>query len=444
LIHKLDLTVDGNPIFYRAGTDDLAIINSILIRQEFACVGEDVYDPKLIVDCGAYAGYSTLYFLSTYKNAHVVALEPDERNLELCRLNVQAYGARVSLIEGAIWPEPAKLALRKNRLAGMQREWATMVGVPQKGEPAPVLGVDFRTVLADSGLAEIDLVKLNVNGVEDELFSRHTESWMPLVRSILVRPLNEALESALLESLAAYRFFLSRGTGLFAFTRIGVKAAPVARPRADPGRNAVTNGSFEDLRVGPGRVAPGRWMCEPNDVADGWVIAVCDPQFRISLAVRTGLQRSGHTALHIALNSDVPVLPDSAPYAAIENSAALTVSEGEHWSIRACVKSTDDGEAVEGARGAYVFLRVFYEDGTFADLRTEPVFKATGEYAEIGGTVTIPASPGSPIVRASLWLYAWIENHGPERRSTDSYGGWKVLFDDVFCAKIREERMPDA
>jgi FkbM family methyltransferase len=437
LIQKLDLTVDGHPLFYRAGTDDLDILNSILIRQEFGCVGEDAGDPKLIIDCGAYAGYSTVYFLTAYKNAQVIALEPDERNLELCRLNLQPYGTRVHLMQAAIWPEPAKLALRHNQLAGMQREWATMVGMPHPGEAAPVAGVDFPTLLAQSGFAQIDIIKLNVNGIEDELFSRNSGAWLRHVKCILVRPLNEDLEETVLRSLARYQFFLARGTGLFAFTHIASEAPFPALPRSTSDGNAVTNGDFEDLHVGPGRVAPGRWMCEPNDVSDGWVIAVCGPQFRVSLAVRTGLQRSGQSALHVALRPDVPVLAGTGPYVAIENTAALTVSPGERWLIRAFVKSICDGPPNHDVRGAYAFLRLFHEDGTFTDLRTEPLFEASGEYAQIGGTMTIPAC-NSPITRVSLWLYAWIENGSPEERSTASYGAWKVLFDDVFCAKIRE------
>ena len=438
LIRELNLSVGGNPLSYRTDTDDLEILCSILIRQEYGCVGEDVREPKLIVDCGAYAGYSTAYFLTTYPSAHIIALEPDDRNLELCRLNLGPYAGRVNLIKAAIWPEAMKLALRKNELAGVQREWATVVGPPRGDEPAQTVGIDFATLLRESGFAEIDLVKLNVCGIEEQLFSQNCEAWLPHVKNIVIRPLNEELESTLLRALADYQFFLARGTGLFAFTRISAKAPPPKEKPSSTGTgNAIANGGFENLRVGPGRVVPGRWMCDSNDVAVDWQIAVCDPQFRVSLAVRTGLQHSGDTALYVGMNSDTPILPHSAPYAAIENNIALPVREGDDWHIRAFVKTADNGPSAKGVRGAYVFLRLSYEDGSFTDLRTEPLLEVTGEYVTVGGIVSVPVSArGGRIERATLWLYAWIENHEAVETSTAAYCGWEVFFDDVYCSKL--------
>jgi FkbM family methyltransferase len=433
LIQKLDhLSLGGNPVYYRTGTDDLELICSILVRQEYGCVGEDVGNAKLIVDCGAYAGYSTLYFLTKYENAHVIALEPDERNFELCRLNLEAYAGRVTLLKAAIWPKKTQLALRENELAGVRREWASVVGPPRGNETAQTQGIDFATLLQESGFTEIDLVKLNVNGIEELLFSENADAWLPHVKNIVIRPLNEELEKRLLESLEHYQFLLTRGTGLFAFTRLREEfAAPSVSELTTMSADAIANGGFEDLRVGPGRIVPGRWICEPHDVTRGWQIAVCDPQFRVSLAVRTGAQRNGHTALRVSLNTDVPVLPHSAPYAAIETTDAIKVSEGHDWLIGAFVKTRDDGLRAKGLRGAYLFMRLWYEDGSFADLRTQPVFDVTDEYVPVGGLVSIPISEQRRLERATLWLYAWIENHEPIAVSTCDYSGWQVYFDDV-------------
>jgi hypothetical protein len=88
-------------------------------------------------------------------------------------------------------------------------------------------------------------------------------------------------------------------------------------------------------------------------------------------------------------------------------------------------------------RGAYVFLRLSYEDGSFTDLRTEPLLEVTGEYVTVGGIVSVPVSArGGRIERATLWLYAWIENHEAVETSTAAYCGWEVFFDDVYCSKL--------
>jgi hypothetical protein len=129
-------------------------------------------------------------------------------------------------------------------------------------------------------------------------------------------------------------------------------------------------------------------------------------------------------------------LPGSAPYAAIENGSALFPEPGERWKIRAAVKST--GTAAPAlTRGVYMFLRLHYDDGSSSDLRTEPLMELTDEYVERGGVVEIPQAPlGRALERATLWLYAWIANPGPEAISTTAYAPWEVLFDDVACSKI--------
>src|SRR5581483_9242719 len=129
-------------------------------------LGEEVKDPKLIVDCGAYAGYSTLYFLAKYKTAQIVALEPDERNYRLCKLNLEPYKDRVTLMQAALWPESASLALHEDAFAGVVQEWATLVAPPREHEAAPVTGLDFPTVLERPGAADVDLVKMNCGGME--------------------------------------------------------------------------------------------------------------------------------------------------------------------------------------------------------------------------------------------------------------------------------------
>ncbi len=439
IIRPHNLQIDGNPIYYRTDTDDLEIVSNILVREEVGCVGEEVRDPKLIVDCGAYAGYSALYFLTRYKNARVIALEPDQRNLDLCRLNLEPYSSRVTLINAAIWPEPAQLVLRENEFVGIEREWATMVGLPRKGEPAQIVGIDLATVLANSGFGEIDLLKLNVNGVEDEVFAANA-TWLPKVRNMVVRLMEKRVEDAFFKAMSGFGFFLARGaTGLFACTRIGPKAATSQEHRIDGDtRNAVVNGSFEDYRVEPARIFPGGWELGSNDVANGWHTVVCDPQFRVSLAQRAGYQRSGGNALCMTLDSHLPILPASQPYAAVENVNPIPIQKGEAWRIRAFVKTAQHNALQKTpVRGVYAFLRLRYDDGSYTDLRTHPLFGEATTYAEIGGVVEVPdPPPGARMERATVWLYTWVENGEPNEIPAGEYGGWDVFFDDISCSRV--------
>ena len=78
-----------------------------------------------MLDLGANAGFSSAYFLSVFPKARIVAVEPDERNLAICRANLAPYGDRVLLLHGAAWSRIATLRLLKGTGDGL--ECATQV-----------------------------------------------------------------------------------------------------------------------------------------------------------------------------------------------------------------------------------------------------------------------------------------------------------------------------
>jgi FkbM family methyltransferase len=436
IVRRFILSLDGNPIYYRTDSDDPEIIDTIFVRDEYGLLGEEVKEPKLIFDCGAYAGYSTLYFLARHKTAQIVALEPDPRNYEMCERNLAPYADRLTLIKAALWPETEKLALRENAFAGVKQEWATLVAPPGANESAPVAGLDFQSAMNRTTFDDADLLKMNCGGMEQPIFSRNSEAWLPRVKNIVVRLVDESSEDAFFNALSGFQYYLVRSPGVLAVTRIAPRA-PLGGGTLHNAGELLSNGSFEQTRVEPGHVLPGKWVFGSSDLALDWHKVVCDPQFRASVAVRTGLQHSGENALCVRLNDGFPILPRSSPYVAIENRKALAVSAGDRLAIHAFAK-TEGGNAPKTlVRGAYIFLRVCFDDGSYSDLRTLPAFEPTGAYVEIGGVVEVPAVPrGRRIEKATLWLYVWIENHGLEELPASAYRGWTVFFDDVSCRKL--------
>ena len=436
-LKQLSFSIAGNPVYFRAGAPDLEVINDTLVRAEYDCVSRDLQDPKFIVDCGAYAGYSSLYFLNKYEHAHVAAIEADGDNFEVLRRNLAPYGDRVTAIHAAVWSEQTGLSLRRGELAD-GREWATMVTPPAPGETPDVPGIDLGSVLRDSGFAEIDLLKVNIECAETAVFSTNYEVWLPHVKNIVIQLHDRAADEAFFRAMSSYGFFLARPPTLLTCTSISEgKNSPARSLEGSHGRNAPENGDFEDLRAEPAEIIDGGWIPGSTDVAKSWQVVVCDPLFDVSLAVRTGLQRSGENALSVRTNTSSTILPGSAPYAAIENTRSLSVSEGQRWQIRVFIKTAGVQSPPQGVtRGAYAFLRIRYNDRSYTDLGIAPLTTVTTEYREMTGVVEIPAPPlGLEIERATLWLYAWIANPGDSEIPL-SPTFWDVLFDDTVCAPV--------
>lgn len=436
-LKRMSFSIAGNPVYFREGSPDLDVVNDTLVRAEYDCVWEDVRDAKFIVDCGAYAGYSSLYFLNKYENAHVAAIEADDENFDVLRRNVEPYGGRVTAIHAAVWPEKTGRALRRGRLAD-GREWATMVAPPGGDEIPDVAGIDLGTVLRESGFAEIDLLKINIECAETAVFSKNYETWLPHVKNIVIQLHDRAADEAFFRAMSSYGFFLKRPPTLLTCTCISERKDLAEKlPESLHSPNVPENGNFEDLRAAPAEIVPGGWIPGSTEVAKSWQVVVCDPLFDVSLAVRTGLQRSGENALFVRATIGNTVLPGSAPYAAIENSRPVSVSEGQRRQIRVFIKTMGEVSLPQGVtRGAYAFLRIHYKDGSYTDLGIAPLTTVTTEYREMIGEVRIPETPpGMELERATLWLYAWIANSGNVEIPLSS-AIWDVLFDDVACAPV--------
>ncbi len=91
------------------GTSDINVFNQIFIRQEYSSL-RNLENVLMVLDLGANVGYSSAYFLSCFRNSRVVAVEPDERNVAVCKVNLEPYGDRVQLLRGAVWSERTALS----------------------------------------------------------------------------------------------------------------------------------------------------------------------------------------------------------------------------------------------------------------------------------------------------------------------------------------------
>jgi FkbM family methyltransferase len=169
------------PVFIRSGTSDIRVFRQIFIAKDY-----DLELPlkreavKVIVDGGANTGCSTAYFASTYPDAHVIAIEPEASNFEVLSSNTRDY-ANVFRIQAAIW--------RANETVWVGgpdvEKWAVQV-VPGDSDGAkPVRALTMDEILKLSHETSVDLLKLDVEGAEREIFSGDC-GWLERVKLIVI------------------------------------------------------------------------------------------------------------------------------------------------------------------------------------------------------------------------------------------------------------------
>jgi FkbM family methyltransferase len=209
----------GIPALYaRAQTTDRHVFYQIFVLREYRCL-DHVRNPRLIVDCGAYVGYSSAYFAARFPQAQIVAVEPDPGNFALLAKNLEPYGKRCNLIPSGLWSKTCGLVM-SDHPPGDELEWAYQVRESKPGERPTMQAVDVPSLLRDSGHERISILKIDVEGAEAQVFSRPCE-WLDKVDNLVIELHGEKCERIFLRAIEGAGFSVSQCEELTVCVRDG-------------------------------------------------------------------------------------------------------------------------------------------------------------------------------------------------------------------------------
>ena len=196
------------PVHLRVNSSDGKAFRMIYMDREYAAL-DDLMDVKLIVDCGANVGFASAYFLDRFPQTQVIAIEPDDRNVALLRRNLEPYGDRVTIYPTGVWSHATGLVVSKGR-HGDGQEWSTQVRECRAGETADLQAMDLQTILERSGFDTIDLLKVDIERSETEVFSQNYETWLSRTHNIVIELHGADCEQVFFQALSASTYVLSR------------------------------------------------------------------------------------------------------------------------------------------------------------------------------------------------------------------------------------------
>lgn len=163
---------NGGRLYLRNGFSDTVIFSQIFIYEELDF--DLPFSPKIIIDCGANIGLSTLYFKFKYPDVKIVSVEPEASNFELLKKNTAAY-TDIHLLKNGIWNKTCDLYLVDT---GEGHDSFQVSETPtDKNLAARIEAVSIADVLERFGLAKVDLVKMDIEGSEYACFKGNHSEW---------------------------------------------------------------------------------------------------------------------------------------------------------------------------------------------------------------------------------------------------------------------------
>ncbi len=207
--NRFRISVTLNPVYLRLGTSDIRAFRNIFWVKEYNI--QYNFTPEVIVDCGANIGLFAVWMKSRYPKAKIICIEPDPGNFEILKKNVSGFGDIVCENCG-VWNKDSLLKVCDKYNNG---EWGMIVEEDLAG--GTIRAVSLNSILEKYALTKIDILKVDIETSEKQLFSENFDNWLNKVRTIVIE-LHDKIEEgcskpffkAINQCFERYSFSISR------------------------------------------------------------------------------------------------------------------------------------------------------------------------------------------------------------------------------------------
>jgi len=166
----------NHPIRIRLGTADFTVLYATIV-ESFHLPPAVRSAPRVVIDLGANIGLTMVDFAHRYPSARIVGVEMDAANAELCRVNVMPFGARCTVIQGAVWTHDGEVAYQGMTEDGYQ--------INERSAGRVTRAYTIERLLTELGIEQVDLMKMDIEGAEERILPA-AGNWIHRVNCLVI------------------------------------------------------------------------------------------------------------------------------------------------------------------------------------------------------------------------------------------------------------------
>lgn len=182
-------TWEGHTLNIRPGTSDDASFRQVFEAECFAPIA-DAENVRFVVDIGANVGLSSVWFLETFPQCHVLAVEPEPGNFDALIENTRRHFRRMNWMKSALWPTDTPVVVEPGRYRD-RLEWSTQVRECKPGESRSCFGLSLSSMVHGLPFDCIDILKIDIEGAEAKVFAGNVD-WLDRVRNLVIELHNDS------------------------------------------------------------------------------------------------------------------------------------------------------------------------------------------------------------------------------------------------------------
>jgi FkbM family methyltransferase len=174
-------------ISLREVSSDFYTFGDIFEQEVYRIVLRHLPECSTIIDLGANIGLAALYLANAYPSARIFAIEPNRDNFELLKSNLKDLirEGRCVPVQAAVWSARKALTVDPQWLPDSYNGYRLLEQPSQQDLVDQVQGFTMEDILASSEFQQVDLLKVDIEGAEVELFQNDL-GWLGRVRAIAI------------------------------------------------------------------------------------------------------------------------------------------------------------------------------------------------------------------------------------------------------------------
>ena len=174
-------------VFLRENTFDFMTFEEVVFEQVYRAVPVHLNKCDRIVDLGANIGLASRYLAAFYSSCKIVAVEPHTENYSLLVKNLThlIQSERCLPLQAAVWSADKSLVIEEPEVPDRFNAFTVREAAPCARSKPNIDGLTMRRIMEQAGFQEADLVKVDIEGAEIELFKGDLD-WLNRVGAIAI------------------------------------------------------------------------------------------------------------------------------------------------------------------------------------------------------------------------------------------------------------------
>ena len=175
---KVQLPYFKAPFYLRKNSSDFRTFIQIFLDNQYKINFDK--KAKVVIDGGTNIGLFSIKIKNEIPNVKIICIEPDAENFLLAKQNLASY-SNIYFENAGLWNEDTKLKVYDKHNCG---KWGMVVEEDKIN--GTVDAISINSLLAKYDIDFIDVLKLDIESSEKQLFSKNYQDWLPKVKLIII------------------------------------------------------------------------------------------------------------------------------------------------------------------------------------------------------------------------------------------------------------------